>query len=209
MRILSPIKNIAFTTALSLSAVAYAQKPNYAPPLLQTLADTFEYQNISQMVSPKGVNNLFILEKAPNPFIEIAGEEKTASIIVDINRNILYKYDEEGNAVNAFLIASGKASTPTETGVRIVTHIERYPYKTAPKHTKRRKSPWDYGPRIICLNKIDPQTGTQSSTGEFIHGNNNPKSLGKHASKGCIRMDNEIIKQIATETKQGDIVIIQ
>ena len=57
--------------------------------------------------------------------------------------------------------------------------------------------------------KLDPKTGEQTRTGEFIHGNNNVNSLGKYASNGCIRMDNEIIKQFALEIKAGDIVIIK
>ena len=63
-------------------------------------------------------------------------------------------------------------------------------------------------PKIICLQKVDPETGTRSSTGEFIHGNNNPASLGKYASLGCIRMDNDVIRELAANVKRGDIVVI-
>ena len=109
----------------------------------------------------------------------------------------------------AYLIASGKKSTPTDTGIRIVSNIERWPYKTAGLATKRRKNPNDYGPRALILRKIDPKTGETAPTGEFIHGNNNRKSLGKYASKGCMRMDNTVIKEMATLVKKGDIVIIK
>ena len=79
----------------------------------------------------------------------------------------------------------------------------------APKYSKRRRNPSEYGPQIICVNKLDPKTGAQSPTGEFIHGNNDPESLGKYSSHGCIRMDNEIIQELAKEVKAGDIVILQ
>ena len=81
--------------------------------------------------------------------------------------------------------------------------------QTAPASTKRHKKPWDYGPKALILEKLDPETGRRFKTGEFIHGNNNPKSLGKYASLGCIRMDNEVIKQIAKDAKRGDLVLIQ
>lgn len=55
----------------------------------------------------------------------------------------------------------------------------------------------------------NPETGTQSPTGEFIHGNNAPESLGKYSSHGYIRMDNEIIQELAKEVKAGDIIILQ
>lgn len=159
--------------------------------------------------TPKGTDSKNILAGAPSPDIEITGEKKTAKFVVDLSTNTLYKYNVQGKAEMAYLIASGKESTPTSKGVRIVTHTETYPYRTAPRGTKRRRSPGAYGPKIICLNKIDPQTGEQSQTGEFIHGTNDLSSIGKYASHGCMRMDNEVIKELSQEVKRGDIVIIK
>lgn len=168
--------------------------------------DTFEYTN---KVPSSGTENKTILMGAPDSEIYIEGERKNAAIIVDLSKNILYHYDEDGNAKCAYLIASGRKSRPTHTGVRIVTHVESYPYKNAPKVTKRYRNPSAYGPKIICLMKIDPESGQKSATGEFIHGTNNPSSIGKYASLGCIRMDNEVIKKLSSQVKQGDIVIIK
>lgn len=172
-----------------------------------SIPDTFELRIDS--VTPNGSKEKTILIAAPSPEINIAGEEKNAVIVVDLSNNILYKYNEFGEAEEAFLVASGKKRTPTQTGVRVVTHVETYPYKSAPESTRRRRKPRDYGPKIICLEKIDPETGAKSSTGQFIHGNNSPNSLGKYASLGCIRMDNEVIKSLAKQVKRGDIVIIK
>ena len=47
------------------------------------------------------------------------------------------------------------------------------------------------------------------SNGEFIHGNNNPASIGTYASHGCIRMDNDVIVQLSKEVKPGSYVLIQ
>ena len=159
--------------------------------------------------TPKGTDSKNFLAGAPSPDIEIAGEKKTAKFVIDLSTNTLYKYNIQGKAETAYLIASGKESTPTSKGVRIVTHTETYPYRTAPRGTKRRRNPGAYGPKIICLNKIDPQTGEQSQTGEFIHGTNDLSSIGKYASHGCMRMDNEVIKELSQEVKRGDIVIIK
>lgn len=208
MKIL-PIRNIKntarilFTTgaliATPMAVVSQAQNKNE----LQT--DVFVSQNV---VPPQGTTSGFVLANAPNPFIKIKDEEKIAKIVVDLSRNILYKYDNDGKPEKAYLIASGKAKTPTDTGVRIVSHVEKYPYKSAPRMTKRRRNPNDYGPRILILLKLDPKTGEKTPTGEFIHGNNNSSSIGKYASKGCMRMDNEVIKELATQVQRGDIVVI-
>ena len=77
-----------------------------------------------------------ILLGAPNPQIAIKGDTTNAAIVVDISKNILYHYNEDGEAICAYLVASGKEKYPTDTGVRIVTHVEKYPYKSAPASTR-------------------------------------------------------------------------
>lgn len=199
MKIQNYVKIIG--TTLTLSALPLLR----APAQVKDSIDTFE----RALPSVKGSDSKEYLINAPNPSVTINGKETKAKIVVDLGTNTLYKYNEEGDAEKVYLVASGKPRTPTDKGVCIVTHTETYPYKTASWKTRRRKKPNDYGPKIICLNKIDPETGKQSPTGEFIHGTNNPESLGKYVSLGCIRMDNEVILQLAKEVKRGDIVIIK
>lgn len=193
---------ILFTTgAVLLGSTAAAS----SKPLERTPAeDTFT----SSSVTPKGTSADNILFQAPDPQVVIDGELKTAVIVVDLSQNILYKYDEDGNAEKAYLVASGKKSTPTSTGIRSVTHIETYPYRYAPTKSKRRRNPGAYGPKIICLETINPKTGERGVTGEFIHGNSDSATLGQYVSHGCIRMDNDVIKELAAEVKRGDIVVI-
>ena len=186
------------TTALSKDTITMTKDT------LVLSKDTFQYS-----IPPTGTTEDSILKKAPSPQITVKGEKKNAAIVVDLNSNVLYQYDESGKPICAYLVASGKKKYPTDTGIRVVTHIERYPYKTASPKTKRYKKPWDYGPRVICLETVDPKTGARGKTGEFIHGNNNPASLGKYASLGCVRMDNTIIKYLANIVKPGDIVVMQ
>ena len=162
-----------------------------------------------EKVPVSGTSDTTVLACAPSPKITVAGEKNLAAIVVDLSQNVLYHYNDKGEAVAAYLVASGKKSTPTDKGLRIVTHIESYPYKSAPAGTKRRRNPGNYGPRIICLETVNPKTGARGKTGEFIHGNSNPKTLGKYASLGCIRMDNEVIKKLAREIKRGAFVLIK
>ncbi len=172
------------------------------------VADSFE-----RSITPQGVKDSAVLLNAPKPDIVIAGEKKKAGIIVDISKNILYRYDKDGNPLNAYLIASGKKSTPTDKGIRIVTHKEKYPYRSA-IGTKRRRNPKDYGPMVICLNKIDVKTGEESKTGEFIHGCRSYEKTfestpDRYVSGGCMRMANEVIAELAPTVEKGEIVIIK
>lgn len=162
-----------------------------------------------EKVSPKGSSSPQHLKNAPSPIITVAGEKKLAAIVVDTKTNLLYTYDDKGNAKTVYSVATGKKYTPTRKGIKMITNVEAYPYKTA-YGTKRKKNPNDYGPNVIIIENINPETGKiYGRNGQFIHGNNNPKSLGTYASLGCIRMDNEVIKKIAKEAVKNSYVLIQ
>lgn len=179
--------------------------------------DTFEKEPPqTELVDSVGYKTLLskeVLEQAPSPVITIAGEEKIAGIVVDVTENRLFRYDSLGCVIDGYVIASGKigrsGKSITDLGIRQVDHVEDYPYRNA-YGTKRKRNPRDYGPNVLYLVSINPETGAcEGSNGEFIHGNNNPSSLGKHSSKGCIRMENEVIYKIAREIENGTYVLIK
>lgn len=202
MKIVYPIKQIALTTTFALAPLLY-------PTVLKAQSnDVFEKTEQTSPVPPQGTTAGYVLKKAPSPIVNIEGKDKKATIVIDLSKNVLYKYDEEGKPDAAYLVASGKNSTPTTTGIRVVSHVETYPYRNAPPRTKRRRNPDAYGPKIIILSKVDPYTGERSQIGEFIHGNNDETSLGKYASQGCIRMDNDVITDLAQVIKSGNLVKI-
>ena len=187
-----------------LSGALVASAPVYADNPHKLSQDTF----VKDCVPPSGSDDPKFLAFAPSPDVKVCGVNKKAKFVVDLGENILYSYDEQGQPTCAYRIASGKKSTPTHTGIRTVSHVETYPYKTA-YGTKRKRNPSAYGPKIIILKILDTKTGEKNKTGEFIHGNNDSTSIGKYASKGCMRMDNEVIKKLALDVKRGDIVLIK
>lgn len=160
-------------------------------------------------ITPEGTTDPSILASAPSPDIVVNGVHKKATIVVDLTTNVLYHYDS-GEPLEAYSICSGKITgedaSPTPPGAYVVSYVETYPYKTAPKATKRYKNPSNYGPKIIILRKLNPKTGETSVTGVFIHGDRDYSSLGKYLSEGCVRMDNKVIKYLSKQVKRGDIV---
>lgn len=215
MRISDSLKIFNFNTEQYIPNFSYTKQPEAISLYKEYKIDTSKnIDTYEKSITPQGVKNEDVLVLAPKPDIMIAGEKKKAGIIVDLSKNILFRYDKNGKPINAYLIASGKKSTPTDKGVRIVTHKEKFPYRGAPRRAKRRRAPKDYGPFIICLNKLDPKTGEQSSTGEFIHGCRSYEKTfestpDRYVSHGCMRMDNEIIAILAKEVERGEIVIIK
>ncbi len=160
-------------------------------------------------ITPKGSTNPEHLKNAPSPEIEIAGEKKFAAIVVDTEHNLLYKYNDEGEAEIVYSVATGKKTSPTKKGIKMITNVETYPYKTA-YGTKRKRNPNAYGPNVIIIENINSETGKiYGNNGQFIHGNNNEKSLGEYASLGCVRMDNEVIKKLAKEVVKKTYVLVK
>ena len=193
-KVLRPAK-VAFVASLAMLSV----QKTYAPerPLTQ---DVFEHIELAkQITKPQPIKNIPKI----NPNIEIAGELVKASVVVDTENNKLYHFDKNGELIKEYDVATGKKSTPTDKGIKKITWFEDYPYKNAPDISKRRKAPWDYGPKVIVLGFVDEETGKITHyNGEFIHGTNKPESIGTHASKGCIRMRNEDVLELAAQLEK-------
>ena len=211
----NPSRSNSFPRIL-LSTVGMALCLNTISP---ANSDTFIRENsndsIESIITPNNKTRLTNeeLKAAPSPIINIAGKEKNVGIIVDTKTNKLYRYDNSGEVIDGYHVATGKLNSNgkslTTTGIRRVHHIEDYPYSKA-YGTKRKANPKPYGPNVLYLTIINPKTGVEEpSNGEFIHGNNDASSIGKYKSGGCIRMDNDVIKQFADEVKVGTLVLIK
>ena len=162
------------------------------------VGDKLTISGDSPKVSPKGTNDETLLKQAPNSRVVIAGKEEIVRIVVDTSKNYLYTYDEKGEPTMVYLVATGDKSKgwQTDKGLRKIRHFENAPYENA-YGTVRNANPEAFGPRIMYLEIVDPNTGEVSpSNGEFIHGNNDESSLGEYASHGCVRMDNDVVREI-------------
>lgn len=192
------IKKIVVATPLLLSPITGGGIANYHA------ADIFEKTTPQEKIIMVHDENVL------SPKIKVGKEYIRPTVIVDKSENELYLYDSKGYLKSSFSVGLGKKTTPTKIGLRKVVGIESYPYKNAPKQTKRHQFPNDYGPKVIVLGIVDPKTGEVTGfNGEFIHGTNKPESIGKNESKGCVRMNNEEVKQLATELEIGQYVLIR
>ncbi len=161
------------------------------------------------VITPEGTTDIRILINAPSPKIEVVGKSLFAKLVVDIANNTLYKYDEDGFPLKAYLVATGARGNRTKSGLRIVTYKEKFPYKGAPANTKRILDPYPYGPYIIFLNAVNPKTGRQRFVDQFLHGNGNERSIGKKVSHGCMRTNNKVMTQeLSKEVNRGDYVLL-
>ena len=106
---------------------------------------------------------------------------------------------ENGKPVRVYRVAVGKASTPSPAGeFKIVSRV------TNPTYYHKGQ--------VIGAGKNNP-VGSRwmglSAKGYGIHGTNQPSSIGKAASTGCIRMRKKDLEELFAMVDVGDAVQIR
>ena len=103
---------------------------------------------------------------------------------------------EEGRAVKIYPVAVGATATPSPTGSFTVIVRVSQPTWYGPGRIVRPGKTNPLGPRWIGL----------SRKGYGIHGTSNPRSIGRPASHGCIRMLNSDVEELFGLVAVGDAV---
>ncbi len=106
---------------------------------------------------------------------------------------------DEGKVVKVYRVAVGAASSPSPAGeFEIVNRITNPTY---------------YHPHIVIPASAQSPIGMRwlglNRKGYGIHGTNEPRSIGRAASHGCIRMSNRDIAQFFELVRVGDLVEIR
>lgn len=105
----------------------------------------------------------------------------------------------DGEVVATFPVAVGAADSPSPAGeFRIVSRVTNPTY---------------YRPGTVIPSGKDNPVGTRwiglSQKGYGIHGTNAPRSIGRAASHGCIRLRNRDVEQLFSMLRVGDVVQIR
>jgi lipoprotein-anchoring transpeptidase ErfK/SrfK len=103
---------------------------------------------------------------------------------------------ENGEVKKVYSVAVGKPSTPSPVGTFT---IERRVMNPTYSHNGRTVGP---GPG----NPVGTRWMGLSKSGYGIHGTNEPKSIGKAASHGCIRMGKADLEEFYGMVRVGDTV---
>jgi L,D-transpeptidase catalytic domain len=109
------------------------------------------------------------------------------------------RWTERGNVVLDAKIAVGSPKYPTPTGRFFVTDL-----------LDTGESGGAYGPYAIGLSAhSDVLTEFGGGDGQVgIHGTNDPSSIGRAVSHGCVRVPNDVITRLATTVPIGTVVTI-
>jgi len=127
----------------------------------------------------------------------VSTERSGRSVVISIpDRKLAVIAD--GNVIARFPVAVGAAQSPSPTGeFRIVSRVANPTY---------------YHPGTVIPSGKDNPVGTRwlglSQKGYGIHGTNLPRSIGRAASHGCIRLRNRDMERLFSMLQIGDVVEI-
>jgi lipoprotein-anchoring transpeptidase ErfK/SrfK len=138
-----------------------------------------------------------------------SGAQRNVSIKIDTKTNMLGVF-ETGKLIAAYPVTIGSAQTASPIGdwkVRGIAKLPRFRYdKEMLEHGERSGNFYMLppGPR----NPVGVMWIALNKKGIGIHGTNEPDSIGRSGSHGCIRLANWDVVRLAAKIKSGDNVSI-
>jgi lipoprotein-anchoring transpeptidase ErfK/SrfK len=146
-------------------------------------------------------------------YVEFHSPERPGTVIVNTHRRRLYQLLGDGMAIR-YGVAVGKAGFDW-AGVATVGRKVEWPTWTPPRAMIRRKpelARWANGMPGGPENPLGARAIYLYAHGRDtlfrIHGTNEPWSIGKAASSGCIRMLNEEVGELYDNVRIGTKVIV-
>jgi lipoprotein-anchoring transpeptidase ErfK/SrfK len=119
-------------------------------------------------------------------------------IVVDLSQKRVTLY-HDGKRVLSSVAAVGSRATPTPTGSFYVNQ------RLIPTDTRG-----PFGPGAVGISAFsNVLTGWTQGGPIAIHGTNEPWSIGKAVSNGCIRLPNPVLRKLFRQTLNGTPVVIR
>lgn len=231
IRVLLPSRSsAAITLALFLSACASAtdRVPSAAPRPVREGANVEAFKplgsNPIEMYSEKtdaGFNIPGVNIGKMNPgyvrqVVSYTTDEKPGTIIVDQKARFLYLVQPGGKAIR-YAVGVGPVARAFNGGDAVIAKKAAWPrwiptpdmVKRNPAHYGPNKDgveggPWNpMGARALYMHKDGKDTYYR------VHGTNDPSSIGKAVSAGCIRLLNQDVMDLYERVSPGARIVIQ
>ena len=181
-----------FLGAALVSAPASAQQMPYYAPVASAAADSDEATEAPAHLRRQ--------------IVSYATNEAPGTIIIDTPNTYLYFVLGGGKAMR-YGIGVGREGF-TWSGVKTVERKSEWPDWVPPAEMLERQP---YLPRFVAggpSNPLGARAMYLGGTVYRIHGTNQPNSIGKRVSSGCIRMVNDDVIDLYERVKPGTKVVV-
>jgi len=203
----------ALIAGFALSGAAQAQQSYafYAPPLQQQVAPQAPYQGQMQSEDRQYDSQISAEDAQLEPrlqrqVVDYSTREAPGTIIVDTPNTYLYLVLGNGKAMR-YGIGVGREGF-TWSGVNQVSRKAEWPDWHPPAEMIARQP---YLPRFTAGGPGNPLGARAMYIGNTmyrIHGTNDPTTIGKNVSSGCIRLTNEDVVDLYDRVKPGAKVVV-
>src|SRR5215813_9717337 len=196
---------LAFAGALLVSplifAAANAQSLGYAP----AQPDAFPQGHFTDDAAPQDKDTL-LPERLRRQVVNLDSREVPGTIIIDTGNTVLYYVLGGGRAIR-YGVGVGREGF-TWSGVQTISRKAEWPDWYPPSEMIARQP---YLPRFMAGGPGNPLGARAMYLGasEYrIHGTNDPTTIGKFVSSGCIRMTNQDVTDLFSRVNVGTKVVV-
>ena len=145
-------------------------------------------------------------ERLQRKVVAFESREAPGTIVIDTGHTTLYYVLGQGRAIR-YGVGVGREGF-TWSGVQTVTRKASWPDWNPPAEMIARQP---YLPRFVAGGPGNPLGAAAMYLGSSayrIHGTNDPTTIGKFVSSGCIRLTNEDVQDLASRVSVGAKVIV-
>ncbi len=197
--VLAIVAATAFTSGASASPFNFFQPYSSAPTQVQP----------EQSTSQDGITDeesFQLPEELARQVVNYPTREAPGTIVIDTGNTYLYLVMGGGKAMR-YGIGVGREGF-TWSGVQTVARKSEWPDWHPPEEMIQRQP---YLPRFMAGGPGNPLGARAMYLGSSIyriHGTNNPTTIGKRVSSGCIRLTNEDVQDLYSRVNVGTKVVV-
>lgn len=166
---------------------------------------------VKKQIDNQKLSKRFNVAPLPPQVISYEGRAQPGTIIVDTGKRRLLYVNRDGTATS-YMIGVGREGFAWK-GSEKVSRKAEWPSWTPPEEMRQREIA---SGRVLPLtmeggpdNPLGARALYLGNTLYRIHGTNEPWTLGKAVSSGCIRMANDDIIELYSKVNVGSHVIVQ
>src|ERR1700688_1027910 len=186
-------------SAASAQVLGYASAPQSAFPSDNLLTPT------EPALTDEGDSSV-LPERLRRTIVALDTREAPGTVIIDTGNTVLYYVLGPGRAIR-YGVGVGREGF-TWSGVQSISHKAEWPDWHPPAEMIARQP---YLPRFMAGGPGNPLGARAMYLGSSqyrIHGTNDPSTIGKFVSSGCIRLTNEDVTDLFNRVNVGTRVVV-
>ena len=173
----------------------------------QMLGQTLGYASTDEaMTAPPATDGSVVPERLRRAVVAFNSTEAPGTVIIDTGNTALYYVLGQGRAIR-YGVGVGREGF-TWSGVQTISRKAEWPDWHPPAEMIARQP---YLPRFMAGGPGNP-LGARAmylGTSQYrIHGTNDPSTIGKFVSSGCIRLTNEDVSDLFSRVDVGTKVVV-